>query len=111
MCYHVSFFQAIFTYVLYQLGIGGINKHKQNINRTTFDDTLRETSHFHFYWHLLSIKLIIKNNSCGNTSTKGFLALLNQVLAFLSSLTQEKKLGRSCCFTVKSLSAILVGKT
>ena len=59
----------------------------------TFDDTLRDGSsfgrmfsvlNFHFYRYCLSIKANFQEkNICGNTSTKGFLGLLNQVLAFV----------------------------
>jgi len=59
----------------------------------TFDDTLRDgfsfghmfiVFNFHFYWYCLSIKANFeKKNICGNTSAKGFLGLLNQVLAFV----------------------------
>ena len=39
---------------------------------------------FHFYWYCLSLKANFqKKNICGNPSTKGFLGLLNQVLAFV----------------------------
>jgi len=52
----------------------------------TFDDTLRDGSsfgrkfivlNFHCYWYL-------QKKCCGNTSSKGFLGLLNQVLAFVT---------------------------
>ena len=42
---------------------------------------------------------IFKKNTCGNPSTKGFLGLLNQVLAFVTFLsTQEKYFGALLLF-------------
>ena len=59
----------------------------------TFDDALRDGSsfgecikfNFDFYCYCLSLKANFqKKNICGNTCTRGFLGLLNQVLAFVT---------------------------
>ena len=49
-----------------------------------------------------SIKANFKKSTCGNPSTKGFLGLLNQVLAFVTLFSQVKKyiiVRLCCCFT------------
>jgi len=54
----------------------------------TFDNTFRDGSSFGkladslCYWCCLSLKANFQKKNCGNTSTKGFLGLLNQVLVF-----------------------------
>ena len=49
----------------------------------TFDDPLRDGSSFGKIFTFTLYRLIFRKNNCGNTSTKGFLGLLNQVLVFV----------------------------
>jgi len=64
------------------------------------DDTLRDGSifgrkfivlNFHFYWYCLSFKANFQKKIPGNTSTKGFLGLTNQVLAFVTFFSYSIK--------------------